>query len=213
MDESPSTRRSLIIKLRDQADTAAWREFVDIYEPLVYRIARRKGLQDADAQDLCQDVFQSVARSIDRWDPARGGFRAWLSKITRNLLINVLSRAKYRPRGSGSSSVQDLLLAQETDDPSAAAIFDTEYRRRLFRWAAEQIRGEFAPSTWQAFWQTAVDGLPPKDVAAATGLSLGAIYVARSRVLSRLKKRIEHFGDDSVAIFNEVDDAFPAEPL
>ena len=191
----------------------AWREFVEIYEPLVYRIARRKGLQDADVQDLCQDVFQAVAKSIDRWDPARGGFRAWLSTITRNLLINVLSRAKYRPHGSGSSSVQDLLESQAADDPSATAIFETEYRRRLFRWAAEQIRDEFAPSTWQAFWQTAVDGLPPKDVAAASGLSLGAIYIARSRVLSRLKKRIEQFGDDSVVIFNEVDYAFPVEPL
>jgi RNA polymerase sigma factor (sigma-70 family) len=213
MDESPSTRRSLIVKLRDPADTAAWREFVALYEPLVYRLARRKGLQDADAQDLCQDVFQTLARSIDRWDPARGSFRAWLSRITRNLLVNVLSRGKHRPRGSGSTSIQDLLEAQASDDPSATAVFEAEYRRNLFHLAADKVRGEFAPLTWQAFWQTAVDGCPPKDVAAEIGLSLGALYVARSRVLSRLKQRIEQLGNEDAAINNEVDHAFSNEPL
>ena len=98
MDESPATRCSLIVKLRDPADSAAWREFVAIYEPLVYRLARRKGLQDADARDLCQDVFQAVARAIDRWDPGRGSFRGWLSRITRNLLINFLTRRQFQPR-------------------------------------------------------------------------------------------------------------------
>ncbi|MHC5544480.1 sigma-70 family RNA polymerase sigma factor, partial [Singulisphaera rosea] len=78
MNESPATRHSLIVKLRDPADTDAWREFVALYEPLVYRLVRRNGVQDADAQDLCQEVFQALARSIDRWDPDRGGFRSWL---------------------------------------------------------------------------------------------------------------------------------------
>ena len=141
MDESPATRRSLIVKLRDPADSAAWSEFVAIYEPLVYRLARRKGLQDADAHDLCQEVFQAVARAIDRWEPGRGSFRGWLSRIARNLLINFLTRRQYQPRGTGATSIQDLLEAQPAADPSATALFEAEYERRLFRWAAERGPG------------------------------------------------------------------------
>ena len=213
MDESPATRDSLIVKLRDPADSTAWREFVTLYEPLVYRLARRKGLQDADARDLCQEVFRAVAGASDRWDPARGSFRGWLSRIARNLLINFLTRRPYQLRGSGATSVQDLLEAQPAVDPSATALFEAEYEKRLFRWAADDIRGEFTHATWRAFWQTALEGRAPGEVAAELGLSVGAVYVARSRVLSRLRRRIEQCGDQAAAIINEVDCAFPAEPL
>jgi RNA polymerase sigma factor (sigma-70 family) len=189
MDESPDTRRS--VKLRDPTDSSAWREFVAIYEPLVYRVARRKGLQDSDARDLCQEVFQAVARAIDRWDPDRGSFRGWLSTITRNLLINFLTRRRSHLRGSGATSVQELLEALPVDDPSATALFDAEYERRLFQWAAEDIRAEFTPTTWLAFDRTALEDRPPREVAEELGLSVGAVYVARSRVLARLKRRIE----------------------
>src|SRR4051812_25180979 len=127
MDESPATRRSLIVKLRDPADATAWGEFVAIYEPLVYRLARRKGLQDADARDLCQEVFRAVAGAIERWEPDRGSFRGWLSRIARNLLVNFLTRRPYRSRGSGATSVQELLEAMPADDPSATALFEAEY--------------------------------------------------------------------------------------
>jgi RNA polymerase sigma factor (sigma-70 family) len=215
MDEPPATRRSLIVKLRDPADAGAWCEFVALYEPLVYRLARRKGLQDADARDLCQEVFRTVSQAIDRWDldPARGSFRGWLSRIARNLLVNFLTRRPYRLRGSGSTSVQDLLEAQPAQDPSATALFEAEYRRQLFRWAADEVRGEFAATTWHAFWQTAVEGRPPSDVAAELDLSVGAVYIARSRVLARLRHRIRQRGDEASAIISEVDHGSPAELL
>jgi RNA polymerase sigma factor (sigma-70 family) len=217
MDEptAPATRHSLIVKLRDPADAGAWREFVALYQPLVYRLARRQGLQDADAHDLCQEVFRTVARAIERYDldPARGRFRGWLYRITRNLLINFLTRRPYRLRGSGSTSVQELLEAQPADDPSATAVFEAEYRRQVFRWAADEVRGEFAPSTWQAFWTTAVDGRAPADAAAELGLSVGAVYIARSRVLARLRARIERLGDEASAVLSEVDHGRPTESL
>jgi RNA polymerase sigma-70 factor (ECF subfamily) len=213
MDDSPATRRSLIVKLQDPADSAAWGQFVAIYEPLVYRLARRKGLQDADARVLCQEVFQAVSRAIDRWEPGRGSFRGWLSRIARNLLINFLTRRQHIPRGTGATSMLDLLAAQPAVDPSATAFFEAEYQRRLFRWAASEIRGEFAPGTWQAFWQTAVLDRNPSDVAAELGLSVGAVYVARSRVLSRLKRRIEECSENYVAIHDELDHEDPESPL
>jgi RNA polymerase sigma factor (sigma-70 family) len=213
MDDSPATRCSLIVKLRDPADSTAWREFVAVYEPLVYRLARRKGLQDADARDLCQEVFQAVVKAIDRWEPGRGSFRGWLSRIARNLLINVLTRRRFQPRGSGATSIQHLLEAQPAVDPSATALFEVEYERCLFRWAADEIRGEFTPATWRAFWQTALDDRPPSAVAEELGLSVGAVYVARSRVLARLKRRIAQLENDEVEIRSEVDHESPFRPL
>ena len=212
MDESPATRRSLIVKLRDPADTAAWHEFVASYGPLVYGLARRKGLQDADANDLCQEVFRAVAGAVDRWDPARGSFRGWLSRIARNLLINFLTRQRHQPRGSGTTSVQDLLEAQPAADPSATALFEAEYEKHVFLWATAEVRGEFVTTTWQAFWQTGVEGRSPQEVAAELNLSVGAVYVARSRVLARLRRRIEQLGDEA-AVINEADHEYPLGQL
>jgi len=211
MDEPPATRVSLILRLRDPADTVAWHEFVTLYEPLVYHLARRKGLQDADARDLCQEVLLTVARAVHtlKPDPALGTFRGWLFRITRNLLVNYLTR-QPQPRGSGATSVQELLEAQPSADPSATAVFEAEYRRRVFRWAADAIQHEFTPSTWQAFWQTAVVGRPPKEVASELSLSVGAVYIARSRILARLRQRIEELGDEVTAILGEVDHGIPS---
>lgn len=213
MDDSPATRRSLIVKLRDPADSAAWGEFVALYEPLVYRLARRKGLQDADARDLCQEVFRAVAGSVDRWEPGRGSFRGWLSRIARNLLINFLTRGRSQPRGTGDTSMQELLEAHPAADPAATALFEAEYERRVFQWAAGEIQSEFTASTWQAFWQTAVLGGAPAAVAAELGLSIGAVYVARSRVLARLKRRIEQSGNEEAKVACEADHEDQEHPL
>lgn len=196
MDQSPATRQSLIVKLRDPADSGAWSEFVALYEPLVYRLARRKGLQDADAKDLCQDVFRAVTGAVERWDPDKGSFRGWISQIARNLLINFLTRGAQRFRGSGATSVQELLEAHPAEDPSATAIFEHEYKRQLFQSAATAVKGEFAPATWHAFWQTAVENRAPAEVAAELGLSLGSAYVARSRVLARIRRRVQTLGEE-----------------
>jgi RNA polymerase sigma-70 factor (ECF subfamily) len=193
----------LIVKLRDPGDETAWSEFVALYEPLVYRLARQKGLQDADARDLCQEVFRAVARAVDRWEPGRGSFRGWLSRIARNLLINFLTRGNSPVRASGGTSVMELLEAQPAPDPSASAFFEAEYQRRVFQWAADQVRREFTPGTWQAFWQTAVEDRAASEVALELGLSVGAVYIARSRVLARLKRRIEKLGEDTMSIASE----------
>jgi RNA polymerase sigma factor (sigma-70 family) len=213
MEETLDTRHSLILRLRDSADAVAWREFVELYEPLVYRLARGKGLQDSDARDVCQEVLLAVARAAERWDPTpgRGSFRGWLSRVTRNLVINFLTR-REEP-GTGRTSMVELLEAQSKTDPSVTDLFDTAYRRRLFRWAAEKVQKDFTTVTWQAFWRTAVGGETPGKVAQDLEMSIGAVYVARSRVMARLRKQVEQVGDDSVANILEDQHGNPAEPL
>jgi RNA polymerase sigma-70 factor (ECF subfamily) len=215
VEEPPATRHSLIVKLRDPGDAEAWHEFMAIYRPLIFRLAGRKGLQDADADDLCQEVFRAVSGAIGRWnpDPVRGSFRGWLFRIARNLLVNFLSRPVHRPLGSGSPSVQDLLDAQPSKDAAASSLFDAEYRRRVFDWAASEVREAFTPNTWQAFWRTAVEGRSPQAVAVELGLSVGAVYVARSRVLGRLRRRVEALGDDTVALVPEIKHGRSTESL
>jgi RNA polymerase sigma-70 factor (ECF subfamily) len=193
MQEQPTTRPSLLLRLRDPADDQAWVEFTDLYGPLIRRVARRGGLQDADAADLEQDVFRAVAGAIGRYDPdrSRGSFRAWLRRIARNLLLNLLAAQRRHPRAGGGTDALALLAA--VPDPAAedSALFEAEYRHRTFEWAAGQVRDEFRPTTWQAFWRTAVDAEEAVAVAAELGLSVGAVYVARSRVLARIRAKVE----------------------
>lgn len=199
MVESPETRASLLVRMRNQQDGGAWAEFVQIYEPVVYRLARAQGFQDADARDLTQQVLIAVAGKVERWDPARarGSFRAWLFRVARNLMVNLLVHRRRHPPGTGDSDLQRLLDQQAAPSGPESQQFELEYRRQLFRWAAEQVRGEFRKTTWEAFWQTCVDGCEIKQVAERLGMSIGAVYIARSRVLRRLRQRIEQLEQDS----------------
>jgi RNA polymerase sigma-70 factor (ECF subfamily) len=195
----PLTRPSLVLRLRNLEDKQAWAEFVQIYEPLIYRLARTKGLQDADARDLCQEVFRAVSSAIERWDPdpAKGRFRAWLFRIARNLLVNFLASQRRHPPGTGRTSVHELLEARPAAvDRSAEAEFEAEFKRRAFHWAAQQVQHDFSESTWQAFWKTGVENRPIAEVAAELSLSEGAVYIARSRVLARLRERVEQLTED-----------------
>ncbi len=193
MRESPDTRPSLLIRLRDPRDERAWGEFLEIYTPLIHRLARQSGLQGADADDLTQEVFRAVAGAIDRWDPdpARGSFRGWLFRIARNLVINQLEARCRQPIASGDTEVRRLLEQQPASGTDANALFEEEYRRGLFHWAVERVRGEFRESTWQAFWRTAVEGQKPRDVGDSLGLTAGAVYVYRNRVVARIRRAVE----------------------
>jgi RNA polymerase sigma-70 factor (ECF subfamily) len=192
MIDSPATRASLLARIRDPSDADAWRQFVEVYASVVYGFARKRGLQDADAADLMQEVFRAVASAAGRldYDPKRGTFRSWLYTVTRSKLYNFFNGQRRQVQASGDSGAQERLEEQAGRDGDTAAEWDREYERRVFAWAAEQVRGEFQPATWQAFWLTAVDGLGAKEAGAKVGLSPGAVYVAKSRVLARLREQV-----------------------
>jgi RNA polymerase sigma-70 factor (ECF subfamily) len=192
VDDSPLTRASLLVQLRDGANRAAWQEFVKLYGPVVYGFARKRGLQDADAADLMQDVMRSVSAAITRldYDRNQGTFRGWLFTISRNKIFNFLSARRIRPQASGDTDAVRMLNAQP-DDHESADTWELEYQRRLASLAMERIQSEFQEKSWRAFWLTAVEGQAAGEVSKQLGLSAGAIYVAKSRVLARLKEEVE----------------------
>ncbi len=191
MAEFPETRASLLVRLRDARDEAAWRQFIDLYAPLVYGYLRKQGLQDADAADLCQDVLGAVAGGVGRleYDPAKGAFRNWLFTIVRRKLSNWRAGQAHRVRGSGDAGIHELLEKCPVEDRLEAE-WEAEWQQRLLDWACEQIRQGTSDATWKAFWRTAVEGQPGKRVAADLGLSLAAVYHARSRILARLRELV-----------------------
>ena len=194
MNQPDATRPSLLVRIKDPHDREAWEQFVEIYAPIIYRMACRRGLQDADAADLTQDVLRSVSGAVVRleYDRCKGTFRSWLYTVTRNALSAFYETQRRMPRGSGDSAVQQWLEGRPAEDEESAA-WDREYQERLLAYAAELARPLFEESTWQAFWQTAVEGAPGKDVAHKLGMTVGAVYIAKSRVLARIKEHVHQF--------------------
>src|SRR5204863_4748810 len=142
---------SLVVRLRDARDERAWAQFVELYAPLVFGFARKHGLQDADAADLTQDVLQAVSGGIRRldYDPRRGSFRGWLFTVARNKLRNFLAAQRRPGRATGDADAQDRLAELPAREDDHTAWWDQEYERRVFSWAADQVRGSFQVSTWQ----------------------------------------------------------------
>jgi RNA polymerase sigma-70 factor (ECF subfamily) len=166
---------------------------------LIYQFGRKRHLQDADAADLTQTVLQAVAgavRSLD-YDPRRGSFRGWLFRVVRNQLHKFLGRLRRSPLGTGDAAGQRLLEDLPAREVDEAALWDREYQRQLFLWAAERVRGCFGERSWQAFWQTAVEARDPRETAAALGMSVGAVYTAKSRVLDRVRREIQQVHGDA----------------
>lgn len=199
MSHVPPTQPSLLVRLKDAHDREAWERFVDLYAPLVYAFVRKRGLQDADAADLTQDVLRQVASAAKSliYDPRRGSFRSWLFTVVRNRLTDHWRASARVERGSGDSSQWQQASEQLVSD-SDSAEWDAAYERQLLEYAAQQVRGDFSEATWSAFWQTAVEGREGKVVADELGLTVAAVYLAKGRVMARLKEQVKWLlGDDT----------------
>jgi RNA polymerase sigma-70 factor (ECF subfamily) len=150
-----------------------------------------RGLQDADAADLAQEVLRCVIGAVPgfQYDPSIGSFRGWLFTITRHELLKMAKRRTRQPGGTGDSAIGQL-LEQHPEPESDQDYWDREYRLRLFHWAAKKVQPEFRPATWEAFWLTAVQARDVNAVAEQLGISAGAVYIARSRITARIRQEI-----------------------
>ena len=188
----PETQASLLLQLKGDYDSEAWHHFVTLYRPVIYRLARRRGLQDADAQDLSQQVLLSIAGSIDRWEKRDESirFRHWLRRVAKNAICNALTR---RPKdvAAGGTSTFHAMEEQQSENEDLAQEIELERRRELFLRAAAIVKSDVAADTWTIFEQTVIDGTPIEDVAAGMKKSVGAAYAARGRVMTRLRHQIE----------------------
>jgi RNA polymerase sigma factor (sigma-70 family) len=189
----PPTRPSLLVRLRSRDDGLAWKEFSELYSPLVYRFARRNELQDADAADLMQEVFQKLARELTKfsYEPARGAFRSWLFTLVRHETINFKKR-KARAKTHHEKWVAETNAEQEpVVAPDEEDTWNHEWHQQLLHWSMQKVRDEFGPSTWTAFIRTAIEGKPVDEVSRELGMTSGSVYVAKSRILKRLKEEIQ----------------------
>lgn len=177
-----STSTSLIVRLQKQ-DRDAWVVMVKLYGPLVYGWCRRRGLQTDDAADISQEVFRAVAAHVNSFDGK--SFRGWLWTITRNKIMDHHRRGEHRPLAVGGSDMQAKLAElPELLDESASNVSAIG---GLVKRALDQARPDFTDNTWQAFTSVVMDGQAPADVAAALGMSVNAVFIAKGRVLRRLR--------------------------
>lgn len=182
-----STSASLLRRLREPDAEDAWRRFVFLYTPLIYRWSRNNGLNSADSSDLVQSVFAKLLVKLPEfeYDPARR-FRAWLLTIARNQATDFWRRAKSNPLVANGSAA-DLPESFASED----LLEDREYRDFLVRRARKLMEQEFEPLTWQACWKYVAEGRSAADVGRELGLSANAVRVAKCRVLRRLRQELE----------------------
>lgn len=194
MASLPETRNSLLLRLKDQHDTLAWKEFLELYEPWILGWAQRRGMQSADAHEFCQDLLVKLSAAVRNWEPREqsGSFRAWLLLTARRLAIDFFRRPKQRPQSPGGPEFQEAFGNLKVDEELSEQI-ELDFRRRVFEWAAAKVRSRCTADTWLAFQMTCIEGQTPEDAAQRLGMSVGQVYVARSRTLARLRQEVANW--------------------
>jgi RNA polymerase sigma-70 factor (ECF subfamily) len=189
------TSASLLERLHAQPDDADWRRLVELYAPLIRGWLRRQGVGEADAEDVSQEVLTVVVRRFPDFshNQRRGAFRAWLRAITANCLRDFWRAQRLRPAAHDFAGLLDQL---SDDDSAQSRVWDREHDLHVARRLLELIQGDFAPTTWEAFRRVALEGAAADAVAADLGLTVNAVFIAKSRVLSRLRQEAAGLLDD-----------------
>jgi RNA polymerase sigma-70 factor (ECF subfamily) len=194
-DSSLFTRPSLLVRVRDAGDNESWKTFVQTYGPLVYRYLRRQGLQDADAADVMQEVLADTARSLRTFEyrPERGRFRDWLWTLLRRKLARFYESQKRNIAGAGEGAAGAL---EQLESAQPGPEWTDEFHAQVLRVALERVRPDFEAPTWRAFELVWLENRPSDQTAAELGLPIDAIYVAKSRVLKRLREEVLMLAED-----------------
>lgn len=185
----PETSLSLLDALRVAPSDESWRRLVDLYTPLIRGWLRRQGMTNQDADDVVQDVLAVVVRRLADFErqPQVGSFRSWLRTITVNCLRDFWRSPKSRPLATGTSDWQKMLDELQDPHSGVSRLWNEEHDRHVTQRLLEMIEPQFEPKTWRAFQRVAVEGARAADVAAELGMTVNAVFIAKSRVLTKLR--------------------------
>ena len=188
MPAQVTTHTSLLARLGDGADAAAWREFEERYGELIRSIARSRGLQPNDCDDVIQEVLLSLTKAMRsfEYDPQKGRFRAYLKTTT----LHAISRLVRQKHGLASLDTIEDAARLESSDQAVEQAWEAEWRANHVRQAMRILETEFKPSELRAFQRYAVEGHEVRDTAAALQITVNQVYQAKSRILKRLAELI-----------------------
>ena len=160
------------------------------------RLVARQGVPDHHVQNATQQILIAIGRSIEKWKPNErpASFRRWLSTVSRNVVIKFMTRER-KQAGSPGGTEWGEQLKEIPAAPDATQV--ARYQHELIIWAADQVRHEFLATSWAAFWNTAIEGKSVADVAAKLNITPGSIYMSRSRIVARIRNRIEDLNPEA----------------
>jgi RNA polymerase sigma-70 factor (ECF subfamily) len=187
------TRLSLLERVRDRNNAAAWTEFVAIYQPLLTAYVRKRGVMEQDAADVVQDVFTRLIPALARFDyaPDRGRFRTWLWQVTQSALVDWSRRRAAHVRAEQNwADSQEAASAAGPDDQ-----WGQMYHQRILQVVVDRVRQSTQPTSWACFRWRILEGRPAAEIAAELGVSENAVYVNASRVLSRVREQCAEFSE------------------
>jgi RNA polymerase sigma-70 factor (ECF subfamily) len=191
------TSLSLLQRLRHQPDPESWQRLVELYAPLIGDWLRRASVQPQDADDLIQEVFSVVVKELPRFDyePERGSFRGWLRTIMANRLRAFYRGRQSRPMAAGGSDFDQVAAQLEDPHSQLSQLWNREHDQYLSRRLLEMIKPDFEATTWRAFERVTIDGAKPAETAKELGISVNAVFIAKSRVMRRLRQEMQELSD------------------
>lgn len=187
------TSASLLDQLHAGPHSEAWTRMVSVYTPLIRGWLRRQGVADNDCDDLVQETLSVVIRRYPefRHNQRTGAFRAWLRQISVNCLRDFWRSRRTKPLAAGGSEALHVLDQLEDSGSTLSREWDREHDLHVTRQLLDQLKPRFEPTTWKAFQRVAQDGATPAEVAAELGITVNAVFIAKSRVLSRLRQEAD----------------------
>jgi RNA polymerase sigma-70 factor (ECF subfamily) len=194
------TSASLLDRLRLEPDAASWQLLVDLYTPLIQSWLRRHAAPAQDGDDLVQDVLTVVVRRLPEFElqPRRGAFRCWLRTITVNCLRDYWRSKRVHPQGTGDSEFAAVLEDLEDPHSGLSRQWDEEHDRHVIARLLERIEPRFEARTWRAFTRLAFERASPDEVAAELGITINAVFIAKSRVLSEFRREAQGLIEESL---------------
>ena len=190
------TRITLLNRLKDWRDQSSWQEFFDIYWKLIYGVARKAGLTEAEAQDVVQETLFSVAKHIPtfKYDPAIGSFKGWLLHMTRWRIIDQIRKrgpvVEHRAESGDASRTATIEKVADPNSPDLDAIWEMDWEKNLLESAMARVKKQIDPQKFQVFDFYVNREWPPEKVAQTFNISINQVYLAKNRVTEMLREEV-----------------------